>query len=117
MRPNLSRQAFDHRGDRLAVGDVALMRMRSPCRRRRRLLDRLAHAVEIAVDRENLRAFLREAHGAGAAIAPARADAAGAGDDRDFAVQPIAHASASPLANVRSLALIVQDAFDAPATE
>ena len=46
-------------------------------------LDGFRDAVEIAVDRENFRAFLGKAHRGRAAVAPAGADAAGAGDDRD----------------------------------
>ena len=60
-------------------------------------LDRLGGAVEIAVDRENLGAFLGKAHAGGAPVAPAGADAAGAGDDGDAALQTSAHGFASIL--------------------
>ena len=57
--------------------------------RRLHALDGLRGAVEIAVDGENLGAFLGEAHAGGAAIAPAGADAAGAGDDRDLVLASV----------------------------
>ena len=59
--------------------------------RRLHPLDGLGRAVEIAVDGENLGAFLGEAHAGGAAVAPAGPDAAGAGDDGDLALQTSAH--------------------------
>src|SRR5439155_13556393 len=62
-----------------AVGDVANISLDNPLG----LFDGLAQARCIAVHGENLRAFLREAHRRGAAVAPARADRAGAGDDRN----------------------------------
>jgi hypothetical protein len=53
--------------------------------------DGLAHRLGIAVDRENPGAFPGEDHRGGAAIAPARSDAAGAGDQRHLALQPFLH--------------------------
>ena len=79
-----------HGGDRGIVGDIALMQD-DLAAGFLHALDRLGGAVEIAVDRENLGAFLGEAHAGGAAIAPAGPDAAGAGDDGDLALQTSAH--------------------------
>src|SRR3989442_1556850 len=68
-----------HTGSSTAVGDVANISLDNPLG----LFDGLAQAPCIAVHGENLRAFLREAYRGGAAVAPARADRAGAGDDRN----------------------------------
>src|SRR5581483_1216646 len=79
-------------GYRGIVGDVALVgndRAGIAAGLLQRLLDR----IEIAVDREHLGAFLGEAHCGGPAVAPAGADAAGAGDNRYFTRQPIAHSA------------------------
>ena len=79
-----------HGGDRGIVGDVALVHD-DLAAGGLHALDRLGDAVEIAVDGENLGAFLGKAHAGGAAVAPAGADAAGAGDDGDPALQTSAH--------------------------
>ncbi len=54
-------------------------------------LDGLCDALEIAVDSKYLGAFFGEAHGGGAPIAPAGADAARAGNDRNASLQTLAH--------------------------
>ena len=71
-----------HGGDRGIVGDVALLHGDFAARGFHPL-DRLGDTGEIAVDGENFGAFLGKAHGGSAAIAPAGADAAGAGHDSD----------------------------------
>ena len=53
--------------------------------------DGLAHRLGIAIDRENPGAFASENHSGRAAVAPSRADAAGAGDERHLALQTFAH--------------------------
>ena len=87
-------KAFDagghHGGDCGIVGDVAWMGDDlAACGFHP--LDRLGGAVEIAVDRENLGAFLGKPDGGGAAVAPAGSDAAGAGDDGNASLQASAH--------------------------
>ena len=82
MRPKRVDAGLHHGGDRGAVGDVALLHD-DLAADGLHPLDGLGGAVEIAVDRENLGAFLGEAHAGGAAVAPAGPDAAGAGDDGD----------------------------------
>src|ERR1019366_764101 len=94
--------SLHHGGDRGAVGDVALMGD-DIAAGRLHPFDRLGDAVEIAGDRENLGAFLGEAHRGSAAIAPAGADTAGAGDNRDPVLQTSAHDFA-PVAVARRLA-------------
>ena len=53
--------------------------------------DGLLGAVLHLVDAEDFRALAREENGRRLAVAEARAARAGAGDDRDLAVQPSAH--------------------------
>src|ERR1700674_2582184 len=79
-----------HDGDRSIVGDVALMQ-HDFAAHRLDALDGFRGALKIALDTENLGAFLGKPNSSGAAIAPAGADAAGAGDDGDLALQPPAH--------------------------
>ena len=82
--------SLHHRGDGGTVGDVAGMHDDfAACSFH--FVDRLARAVAIAVDRKNPGALLGETHRGGAAIAPAGANAAGAGDDGDPALQTSAH--------------------------
>ncbi len=84
---------FHHDFDRCGAGDVALMRDDlAACFFH--ALDGLRHAVEIAVDGEYPGAFLGEAHGGSASVAPAGPDTAGAGDDRDAVLQASAHDAA-----------------------
>ena len=83
-----------HGGDGGAVGHVAMLH-HDLAAGGFHPLDRLGDAVEIAVDRENLGAFLGEAHAGRAPVAPAGADAAGAGDDGDPVLQTSAHDHAS----------------------
>ena len=52
-------------------------------------IERLLHRLAALVDGEDLGALLREQHGGGAAVAPARADAAGAGDQRHLVLQAV----------------------------
>jgi hypothetical protein len=65
-------------GDNLATG-------------RLHAIDGLPDGIEIAVDRENPGAFLGEPHGDSAAVAPAGADAAGAGHDCNPILQTAGH--------------------------
>ena len=81
---------LDHGGDRSAVGDVALMGD-DLAADGLHLGHGLGDAVEIAIGGENLGAFLGETHAGGAAVAPAGADAAGAGDERDAILQASGH--------------------------
>ena len=60
-----------------------------------RSFDRFVERGGIAIDGKDLRAFLDEAHGRRAAIAPAGPDAARAGDDRDLAFKPRSHRNAA----------------------
>src|SRR6185437_323486 len=83
---------FCHRGDRAGVGDVARMHDDFAAHRLH-AFDGFLRAVGIAVHREDFRAFLREADGGGAAVAPARADAAGPGDDGNAVLQTSGHGS------------------------
>src|SRR5262249_4807082 len=81
-----------HDLDRVGAGDVALLGD-DLAAGGLHALDCFGNAVEIAVDGEDFRAFLGKAHGRGAAIAPARPDAAGPGDDRNLVLQASAHAA------------------------
>ena len=53
--------------------------------------DGFLHRLAALVGGEDLGALLREAHRGGAAVAPARTDAARAGDQRDLALQTSGH--------------------------
>src|SRR4051812_49356224 len=72
----------DHRFHRVAVGDIAFVRNDF-----RSLLDGFLESVRIQIDGKHLRAFFGEAHRRGTAVAPARADRAGARDDRHLAFE------------------------------
>src|SRR4029079_8488423 len=89
-----------HDLDRRGAGDIALMGD-DLAAGRFHPLDGFRDAVEIAVDGENLCAFLGETRGNGATVTPAGADAAGAGDDRDAVLQAPAHAFV-PQVNLRA---------------
>ena len=52
---------------------------------------RLGHGVGVLIDGEDLGALAREQNRGGAAIAPAGSDAAGPGDQRDFAFDATGH--------------------------
>ena len=66
---------------------------------------RLRHRIRILVDGKNLGALAREQHRRGAAVAPARADTAGAADQRYFARQTSGHVADYPQSSlVASLA-------------
>jgi hypothetical protein len=79
-----------HDFDRGGVGDIALVRD-DFATHRLHALDGLCNAVQLAVDCKYPGAFFRKAHGGGAPVAPAGADAACAGDDRNASLQTLAH--------------------------
>jgi hypothetical protein len=56
----------------------------------------LVRGLEVAIDAEHLGALAREQHRGRLAVAPARPDRPGAGDQRDLVLQSPAHAVASP---------------------
>src|SRR6185369_17800065 len=81
---------FDHFRDRACLGEVANMALN--------LVTRFFHqgkrfrkGLLAAVDGEDFRAFLGEAHRGGAAVAPAGPDRAGAADDGDFSLKAFFH--------------------------
>jgi hypothetical protein len=86
IRPKRSSTGFHHRFDGSRAGNVTLIGDNLTTHRLH-AIDGFADAVKIAVDREDPGAFLGEAHGDGAAVAPTRADAAGACDDCDPILQ------------------------------
>jgi hypothetical protein len=77
--------------DLRAVGRVAFMRL-DLAAGVAHARQRLGHGVGVLVGRKDPGALLGEDHRHGAAIAPARADAARAGHDCDLALQPSRHA-------------------------
>src|SRR3954464_683139 len=60
-----------------------------------RLCQRFFHALRIAIDGQDLRAFFDEAHRSRTAVAPAGPDRARARDDRNLAFKPGTHRDAS----------------------
>jgi hypothetical protein len=84
-----------HPSDGGAVGNVGLVGLDCSAGRAHSL-DRLAHALQVAVDRENLGPFLGEAYRHRPSVAPSGANAAGAGDEGDFACQPAGHGDTPP---------------------
>ena len=81
---------FDHRRDLLRIGDVAGVN-REIGAGLLQAADGLVHLAHVAIDGKDFRAFLREQHAFGAAVAPARPDAARAGDECDLACETAWH--------------------------
>ena len=81
--PKLLHARLDHGGNRGGIGDVAEVRCDA-----RGLVHGFSERGGVAIDGKDLGAFFHEAHGGGAAIAPARADRAGAADDGDLVLKP-----------------------------
>src|SRR5206468_7062381 len=89
--PTVGLQArLDHAGDVLRASDVAQMG-RYRASRFLHTFDGLAQPFGLAVHREDLRAFLGEAHRGRAAVPPTRPHRARAGDDRYLAVETPRH--------------------------
>jgi hypothetical protein len=76
--------ARHHRRHRPGAGDIAGDAFEHAARCAD-ALRRLVHAPRLAVGAHHLRALLREAAGHGPAVAPARADRTGAGDEHHLA--------------------------------
>ena len=90
MRPNAARQASIIALTDSALGHVAFMRLDGAAEFGD-AIERLLHRLAVLVDGKDLGALAREQHGGGAAVAPAGADAAGAGDQRHLVLKPSGH--------------------------
>jgi len=73
-----------------AVGHVALMRY-DLAAHSFRAFNCFSDTAGVAIDRKNFRTLFGKTYGGGAAIAPARSDAAGTGYDRDPVLQTSVH--------------------------
>ena len=92
MRPKAAMQAATIAVTLAALDDVGSVGRADPAL----LLDDgfgLVGGREAQIDPEHLRPFAREQHGRGLAVAPARPDRAGAGDQRHPVLETLAHAA------------------------